>query len=89
MRRGKGWADERVVREEIRPARKPAPVVVKRFVIRNEYWEGWATWRRKDNVWACVECSERCEFLRGLNRDQAKLELLRRGCQWAEVDVVG
>lgn len=70
------------------PARvpiKPSPTVIKRFRIWNEYWEGWAVYRRLANVWSVVEWSPEVKFLKGMNADKAKLELLRRGCKWEEI----
>ena len=98
-RRGAGWAIDRAKEWEKsynqwgkwdpptprhRGAKAPETLMV-RVEIRNEFWEGWAVWRRKDNVWGCMETSETCRFLRGKNRDEAKLELLRRGCRWEAV----
>ncbi len=43
------------------------------------------TWRRLANVWACTYASPECNFLRALNRDQAKLMLLQKGAHWQEI----
>lgn len=48
----------------------------------NEFWTGGATWRRKDGIWACVEPSPMLAWMKGMAPDAAKLELVKRGCQW-------
>lgn len=70
---------------------RPADWAVKRETIpdttatlkcRNEFFEGWITWRRKAGVWVFHEASPSMVWAAGTHPDKVKIELLRKGCDW-------
>lgn len=63
-----------------------SPTVTLLMRATNEYFTAGAVWVRRANVWTCTEAAPILRWMKGMNRDQAKIELLRRGCTWEWID---
>lgn len=48
----------------------------------NKYWVAGAIWRRKEGIWGCKEAAPIIRWMVGKSPEEAKLELLKRGCEW-------
>lgn len=55
--------------------------------IWNEYFDALSEWQRRANVWACTRADKAIGWMVGMNRDKAKVELLKRGCNWERVEL--
>jgi hypothetical protein len=53
--------------------------------VKNEYFCAAAVWERVSGVWSCVEAAPILGWMVGMNKDKAKVELLKRGCTWERV----
>ena len=68
---------------------RPPPDVTRHLVARSEFFNGEATWRRRDNVWSCVAATESLAWMRRTPFDQIKNELLKRGYSWEWLPEIG
>jgi hypothetical protein len=75
------WRFEKAL-ERTKPPKYRDPDCERVMRCWNEYWEGGATWRRKDGIWSCVAYSASLSWMKKLSHLEAKLELARRGCEW-------
>lgn len=50
--------------------------------VTNEFFTAKAEWRRISNVWSCLHADPELKWMIGLTRDQAMIDLLKRGCKW-------
>lgn len=52
--------------------------------VSNDYFTAGAVWKRIFGVWSCIKAAPIIKWMVGMNKDKAKLELLRKGCtyQW-------
>lgn len=55
--------------------------------VWNEYFDALSEWQRRANVWACTRADKAIAWMVGMNRDKAKVELLKRGCNWERVEL--
>lgn len=52
----------------------------------NEFWSASATWQRTDGLWRCISADDRLRWMVGKSQPEAKIELLRLGCnfEWSD-----
>lgn len=52
---------------------------------RNEYWNAVATWKLEEGIWSCVQADTVIAWMRKMDPAQAKMELIKRGCDYGWV----
>lgn len=81
--RRRRWLSWKCLYDQAAAKFKSPTNLTKEMVVSNEFFTACATWRRLDNVWACIYADEPLRWMLPLTKDAAKLELLRRGCHWS------
>lgn len=65
------------------PNGAPLPVNIERLLwVSNEFFTAGAVWKRISGAWSCVKAAPILRWMVGMNCNQAKLELLRKGCHY-------
>lgn len=85
QRKFRGWIDGINVTTNPQPRQVRDTKVV--MHIWNEYFDALSEWQRRANVWACTRADTVIAWMVGMNRDKAKVELLKRGCNWERVEL--
>ena len=62
--------------------RPPIPKIRKLMLCRNEFHQGHAIWEKRDGIWSCVAAGTGLEWMVGLERITAKIELAKRDFTW-------
>ena len=52
------------------------------MAAKNEFHQGHAVWEKSDGIWSCVQAGAGLEWLVGLEKITAKIELAKRGFEW-------
>ena len=54
--------------------------------VVTEHFVAGAEWRKVYGAWSCVRAAPILRWMAGMNRDQAKVALLRMGAQWEWIE---
>lgn len=57
--------------------------------VSNRYFVAGADWEKDLCGWVCVRAAPMLHWMVGMSPDAAKSELIRRGCTWEWITVVG
>ncbi len=61
----------------------------RRLSVTSEFASGAATYRRREGIWTCIQADPDLWWLRGLSPAEARVELVRRRCDYEWLDPGG